>query len=336
MSSPAHISAPLPLTGTPALLRTEMEDTSLNQGSIEEDLHSMLRALPTRADLETLPTRADIEAPILQIEEAHNKDIQEVREDLHIVENRVTSGETRISTLEERMQAMEQSQHAHLLEAQEMKLHLEEMEDRSRRNNLRLWGIPEATGQEDLAATATAIFQGLLDNPPPHLEIDRIHRTLGPKSTDPARPCDVLCRLHRYAQKETLLRKAWDQGEVEFDGAHIQILPDLSRATLQRRAMLKPVLELTRNLGCTYRWGYPLAVIFRTDRASFTLRTTADLPALFDFLGTEPIQVPNWLLKIPRPTGRMGPTMNRSNPSIHSQRSRGRSHVRPGNNARES
>lgn len=336
MSSPTHISTPLFPTGTPALLRTEMEDTPPIQSSIEEDLRSMLRALPTRADLETLPTRADIEALILRIEEAHNKAIQEVREDLHTVENRVTSGENRISTLEERMQAMEQSHQAHSLEAQEMQLHLEEMEDRSRRNNLRLRGIPEATGQEDLAATATAIFQSLLDNPPPHLEIDRVHRTLGPKSTDPARPRDVLCRLHRYAQKEILLRRAWDQGEVEFDGAHIQILPDLSRATLQRRAMLKPVLELARSLGCTYRWGYPLAVIFRTDRASFTLRTPADLPALFDFLGTEPIQMPNWLLKIPRPTGRMGPTMIRPNPSIRSQRPRGRSRARPGNNARES
>lgn len=295
----------------------------------------MLRALPTRADLEILPTRADIEAMILRIEEAHSRDIQEVKADLHTVENRVTSGEARISTLEERMQALEQSQQTHSLEAQEMQLHLEEMEDRSCRNNLRLRGIPEAMGQEDLAAMAAAIFRDLLDDPPPNLEIDRIHRTLGPKSTDPARPRDVLCRLHCYTQKETLLRKAWDKGDVEFDGAHIQILLDLSRATLQRRAMLKPLLELARSKGCTYRWGYPLAVIFRTDRASFTLRTPADLPALFDFLEAEPIQVPNWLLRIPRPTGRMGPAMSRSNPSNRSQRSQGRSRVRLVNSTRE-
>lgn len=214
-----------------------------------------------------------------------------------------------------------------------MQLHLEEMEDRSRRNNLR---IPEATGPEDLAETATAIFRMLMADPPPNLEIDRIHRTLGPKSTDPARPRDVLCRLRKYAQKETLLRNAWDQGEIEFDGAHIQILPDLSRATLQRRAMLKPVLEVARRRGCTYRWGYPLAVTFRTEQASFTLRTPADLPALFAFMEAEPIPVPNWLQRIPRPTGRLGPATGRSNPPARTQRSRGRSRIRPGNNTRES
>lgn len=70
------------------------------------------------------------------------------------------------------------------------------MKDRSRCNNLQLRGIPEATGPENLAATVKAIFQRLLETP--QTAMDRVHRTLGPRSTYPARPCNVLCRLHRY------------------------------------------------------------------------------------------------------------------------------------------
>lgn len=92
-------------------------------------------------------------------------------------------------------------------------------------------------GTEDLAVSVTAIFQKILGTAPT-LELDRVHRTLGPKSSDPERPQDVLCRLHKYTQKELILRKAWEHGEMEFDGAAIKILPDLSRATLQRRALL--------------------------------------------------------------------------------------------------
>lgn len=143
---------------------------------------------------------------------------------------------------------------------------------------------------------------------------------MGPKSTDPARPCDVLCRLHRYAQKETILCSAWENGDIEFDGAHIQILPDISRTTLQRRPMLKPLLEAARQHGCTYRWGYPLAVMFSSNQSSFTLWTPADLPAFFTFLGTDPIPVPNWLLKIPRPMGRSGPLTTRPSQPARSQR----------------
>lgn len=105
-----------------------------------------------------------------------------------------------------------------------------------------------------------------------------------------------------------ILRKAWEHGAVEFDGATIKLLPDLSRATLQRRAMLRPLLDLARRQDCTYRWGYPLAVSFRKTNASFMLRTPADLPALFAFLGVEPIQVPNWLTILPRTSGRPGPS----------------------------
>lgn len=189
----AHLSEPDHLTGTPAAFQSDMADHTQSWNQLDANLRTLLRALPTRADIEALPTRADIESLILQIEEAHSRDIQEVRTVLHSVSDRVTSGETLVAALETRVQALDRASDSHIVEAQ---LNLEEMEDRSRRNNLRLWGLPEATGPEDLAETVTAIFHSLLDSPPPSLEIDRVHRTLGPKSTDPSRPRDVLCRLH--------------------------------------------------------------------------------------------------------------------------------------------
>lgn len=73
----------------------------------------------------------------------------------------------------------------------------------------------------------------------------------------------------------------------------IKILPDLSRATLQHQALLRPVLELARQLCLTYRWGFPLTVTFRRDLRYFTLRMPEDLPALFVFMETAPVAVPN-------------------------------------------
>lgn len=170
------------------------------------------------------------------------------------------------------------------------------MEDRSRRNNLRLRGLPEATGLEDLADMAVAIFRSLPGiELPERIELDRIHRALGPKPTDPQRPRDVVCRVHHYVHKELILRKAWESEDPELDGATVKILPDLSRATLQRRAILKPLLDLAKRKEATYRWGYPLSVTFRRNQRSFTLRKPDALPALFTFLDTEPIEIPNWL-----------------------------------------
>lgn len=105
----------------------------------------------------------------------------------------------------------------------------------------------------------------------------------------------MVCRLHRYVQKEDILRRAWELGEVD--------LLDLSRATLQCRALLRPVLELAKQRGFTYRWGYPLAVTFRKDATLFTLRATAELPALFEYLETDPI--PDWLQILPWATAEL-------------------------------
>lgn len=54
----------------------------------------------------------------------------------------------------------------------------------------------------------------------------------------------MVCRLHHCTHKETILRKAWEAGDIDFYGSPIRILPDLSRATLQFRALLCSVLDL--------------------------------------------------------------------------------------------
>lgn len=48
------------------------------------------------------------------------------------------------------------------------------------------------------------------------------------------------------------MRAAWLKGPIDFDGAPIAIFPDVSRATLQRRALLKPLLETLRQAELPY------------------------------------------------------------------------------------
>lgn len=90
---------------------------------------------------------------------------------------------------------------------------------------------------------------------------------------------------------------------MDFDGTLIKILPDLSRATLQRQVMLRPALELARQSGITYRWGFPLFATFWRAQHYITLRTPADLPVLFNFMEADPVSVPDWLQLLPKLTG---------------------------------
>lgn len=115
----------------------------------------------------------------------------------------------------------------------------------------------------------------------------------------------------------------------------MRILPDLSRATLKRRAMLHPVLDLAKQRGLTYRWGYPLAVTFRKDISAFTLQTAADLLAIFRFREAEPIPVPDWLQIIPRPARCSGVSALRGPLPPPHQRGRRRHRTASGGEHRE-
>lgn len=115
------------------------------------------------------------------MEEAHAQDIQEIRAEIQTIAERVDTGENSISSLTQWVSALEHSQASQATTPVDLQLRLEDLEDRSRQNNLRLQGLPEAIGAEDLEATVVAIFQKVLDDPPPSLELDRVHRSLGPR-----------------------------------------------------------------------------------------------------------------------------------------------------------
>lgn len=166
---------------------------------MDSDIRALLRALPTRAEIETL---------ILRIE-THRRYLQAVKSDVQALSVRLHTGESSVSALETRVSALESSLADCMDASISLQLHLEDLEDRSRWSNLRLRRRSEAMGSEDLRDSVTAIFHKVLSTSlPEDIELDRVHWTLGPRSPDADRPRDVVCRVHHYTQKETILRRA--------------------------------------------------------------------------------------------------------------------------------
>lgn len=94
--APAQASAPLP--GMAAASQADVVSPARQQSRLDEELRSLLQALPTRADIEALTTC---------IEEAHSRDIQEVRVEIQSLTGRVEAGEASVSSLETRVLALE-------------------------------------------------------------------------------------------------------------------------------------------------------------------------------------------------------------------------------------
>lgn len=75
----------------------------------------------------------------------------------------------------------------------DMNRQIEDLDNRRRRHNIRVRGIPESITPEQIRPALSSIFNGLLDRPKASpIEYDRAHRALRPRVPDNNPPRDII------------------------------------------------------------------------------------------------------------------------------------------------
>lgn len=86
-----------------------------------------------------------------------------------------------------------------------MQRHLEDLDNRGRRHNLRVRGIPEVIEGDQIIPSVTGLFNSLLNRPyQTSIMMERIHRALRPKGRDTDPPRDIVCCLVDFKLKDRL------------------------------------------------------------------------------------------------------------------------------------
>lgn len=160
--------------------------------------------------------------------------------------------ETHGNAQDERVQALEMT--CAILTESNAKLlaKVVDLESRSRRNNIRIIGLPES-----IEGPRPSIFfsellaevfgDGVLESPP---ECDRAHRSLSDKPKPGQRPGPVIIRLHKFQQKEKIIREARARrGKLHYRGTPISIYEDYAPEVMEQRSKYREVLSELYNLG---------------------------------------------------------------------------------------
>ncbi|OCT92681.1 hypothetical protein XELAEV_18015743mg [Xenopus laevis] len=159
----------------------------------------------------------------------------------------------------------------------QLQSHLDDQENRSRRNNIRIKGLPESGKPPD-----------------GDIVIDRAHRELRPRDPNSDIPRDIICRIHFYNVKEALMLKARDSGFIHFESMQLKFFQDLCRNTLRQRRALKPILDLLKERSIKYSWGFPFALIVIKQGKSILIKSHKDIPYFLKALSLPPVAIENW------------------------------------------
>lgn len=202
----------------------------------------------------------------------HTSTISEMETTLSTHSDNITSLEQDVVELRSKLTSLTEEHGA-------LQATVEDLVSRSKRQNLRVIGLPEDVEGNNPRQFMADLFKEVaaeaLSNSTP--ELDRAHRSLGPKPRQGSRP--VIVRFHRYIDKERVLLWAKKHRNMTYRGHNIKFYEDFSAAVAKRRAAFNHVKSLLFKKGIRFGMIYParLRVTFNGVTHTFDSPEQAEL-----------------------------------------------------------
>ncbi|KAL6477455.1 hypothetical protein MHYP_G00132900 [Metynnis hypsauchen] len=145
-----------------------------------------------------------------------------------------------------------------------LRLKLDDLEGRSRRNNIKIVGVPE--GEEkgkptEFVANLLPKLLGAAHFTEP-LIVDRAHRVLQPKPPEGAKPRSIIARVHFYTEKERILRLRGGRN-LDYNGHKVLIFPDYTAEVLGQRRSFRDVMQALRAQQVVHTLRFPAKLCVR-------------------------------------------------------------------------
>lgn len=245
----------------------------------------------------TLPTKEEIAEMFARLEVSIKEEINIVHENMSHLLKRVEEVESTVETQGAEIQKMKLQMEAMQVEQRNIKYRLEDQENRNRRKNPRIRGLPEPQdGTENLPLKMEEIFNDLM-NPTEagrKLKLDRVHRLRKPPDIRGDSPRDVIVRFHNFADKEQITSNLKRNLQAKYKDTNLQIFQDLAAETLKRRRIQKPLLATLKAHGVQYSWGFPACLIGRKEGRKAVLRFPEDTQKFCEHLEIPLAEIPGW------------------------------------------
>ncbi|CAH2312661.1 Hypothetical predicted protein [Pelobates cultripes] len=250
-----------------------------------------LHSVSSDEDNDLPSTKGDIKALLCNIRSLFAADMAVLREEIHTMEGRMRKTEAESQGLAARCVQLE----AHNTELQRaqalLTTRLDAMEDRHRRRNVKIRGVPETVTQEGIQGYLGRLLASLLT--PQQMKTaltDRSYRIPRAARAPADTPRDIILQFQTQTGQATFMAAVRGKASHLFETASLSFFQDLSRPTLLWRSLLKPLTTALRQASVPYRWAFPRSLLITHKGASTRVTDPSEIDSVLTALGLSPRQ----------------------------------------------
>lgn len=244
---------------------------------MEKNLKSMLTEFKDDISKQIGGLRADVgkmTTEMIQMRE----ELKGIRSDLREVQDNVKEAEQRINNLEEREDATTVLLKKLVKEQKEMSEKIEYLENKSRQNNIRVYGIQEGLEANDIIGFVTTLLTEKLDTPLDMIQIVAAHRSSAQRPARDAAPRSMVVRFMQWNTRQRVLQAAWSKKEIRIGETRIYFSQDFPSKIQKERSryfQLRKVLK-ERNVKSHITYPSKLRVFMDGNAVTYSTLEEAD------------------------------------------------------------
>uniref|UniRef100_H3AH11 L1 transposable element RRM domain-containing protein n=1 Tax=Latimeria chalumnae TaxID=7897 RepID=H3AH11_LATCH len=190
-----------------------------------------------------------------------NTNVQGIQKAVQELHSRTENAENRIGALEDELNSPKKKMACQEKNSEKVWNRIIDVEGKSRRNNLRFFGIPE--GSEKNPNNMCLFLKNLVQQIMPDLdvslslEIERAYCSLQAKLAEGARLHAVVIKFSSFRTKEEILKIARKVRRFEWKDNTIEIFQDLPQEVVDRRREFMEVRKICLKKGLRSSFRYP-------------------------------------------------------------------------------
>lgn len=210
--------------------------------------------------------------------------LQDIRGDLDKTNARLNEVETRVAGHEDKLQNTDEILSELITTQEKLYSKLTSLEANSRRETLRLYGVPEGaeSGSQSMIHFVEKLLRENLNIPSSTaLQIQRAHRALSSPPPDGSQPRSILVKFLCFTAKEEVIRLAWQKRGFMWNNNKINLDHDYPPEIMAMRKEYAETRRILKDKNLRFRTLYParLKVFFEEGAKTYNTveEATADL-----------------------------------------------------------